>query len=270
MDSDTPPNGYNAGDELLVAAIVKIINDGNGNGRWDAGETILASDESDGNGFYIIPPIAPGKRIMAVVPAEVGQVWGDPVPFDLPTDTFGSAAALDVPYVAGTLVDLTGIIWNDVDGDEIVEDGEPRLGNVRVEVYGAVSGQTTGDPPLASATTQADGAYRVSGLLAGWPYEVRPVAAMLPPGWIMSSDPTTLLPTPTARWAECGGRGLLQPVGSRAAAPERLEEGAQASGQAALHARAGRWVHRHRRGIFGRLRRGGGHPRGPDAVTRER
>ncbi len=210
--TDSNPNGaYDPRDEVLVGATVMIIDDRNGNGRMDAGEPILGSDESDGSGFYIIPSIVPGNRILMVQPAGIGGVWSDPVPLFLPTDPINSNAVVDVPYVESAAIGLTGIVWNDVDGDEIVGDGEVGLSGVKVEVYGAVSGQTQGDPPLASVLTDANGRYQVSGLSAGWLYEIRPVAATLPTGWLMSTDPALLFVAPTAEGPNVVDVGYYDP-----------------------------------------------------------
>ena len=61
----------------------------------------------------------------------------------------------------------------------------------------------------------------------------------------MSTDPA-LLVCADRHGAESGGRRLLRPVLARPHAPERLEEGAEAGREAALHPRAdrrGTWVH---------------------------
>ena len=81
-----------------------IIDDRNGNGRMDAGEPILGSAVSDHVGLYVGPIIVPGKRIiMAVQPAEIGAVWGDPVPLSVPGVALGSAETDHVPYVASAV-----------------------------------------------------------------------------------------------------------------------------------------------------------------------
>ena len=48
---------------------------------------------------------------------------------------------------------------------------------------------------VGSAITGVDGKYTVPGLFAGYPYEVRPVPATVPPGWLMGTDPGDLAVT---------------------------------------------------------------------------
>ena len=80
--------------------------------------------------------IPPGDCILTVVP-DPGGYAGAPVPMFLSAiPPFGEASAADVPYEPGTLVALTGKVWNDVDGDEEIDGaGEPGLSGVGVEVY---------------------------------------------------------------------------------------------------------------------------------------
>ena len=199
----TPYNPNKPYDTVLAGATVRIIDDRNGNGRMDAGEPKLGEGVSSTSGIYkIVPDILPGgKRIMTVIPAEPGAVWGDPAPFSLPAVEYGSTADINVPVVASTPADqanLVGTVWNDIDGDEIIEAGEPGVAGVRLELY-VVGEQPQEATLLTSATTDATGHYQVNGMYAAWSYEIRPVTTTLPAGWIMSNtDPTLLFVPPSA------------------------------------------------------------------------
>ena len=194
---------------------------------------------------------------MTVIPAELGAYGATLCPVSWQQRTCGEASGqsmcrtLRAPWST-----LTGTVWNDVDGDEMIDAGEPGLARRAVEVYGAVSGQTSGAPSARLGHHRRQRQLsRSPGCSPAVPYEVRPVADDVPAGWLMSTDPES--GRDAGRRAERGEHRLLQPVVARSDAPERLEEGTEAGREAALHPRADRWVHRHRRGGFGRVRRGG-------------
>ena len=184
---------------------MKIIDDRDGDGFVDAGEPILNADVSDSGGAFNVQDIVPGlHRIMAVQPAELGGVWGAPAPLSLPADAGGKAGLGDKPFVRGNPVTLSGTVWNDVDGDALVDAGEPGLPNVELQIWGAVSGQAPAVGPLATARTNGSGGYQVNQLIAGYPYEVRPVAASVPAGWLMSSDASDLVSDPALNAVNVG------------------------------------------------------------------
>lgn len=189
---DANGNGHAEDTEGLVPAMVKVIQDTDGDRMMDYGEPLLGQAHTSADGRYVVNDIPPGNCILTVVP-DVGGYAGAPVPKFLSANSFGEASVADVPVVQSALVDLTGKVWNDVDGDEEIDGaGEPGLPGVRVEVYGGVSGAASGALPVASVTTGADGTYTVAGLFVGYPYEVRPVPATLPAGWLMGTDPGDL------------------------------------------------------------------------------
>ncbi|MFO0875887.1 MAG: SdrD B-like domain-containing protein [Gemmataceae bacterium] len=56
-------------------------------------------------------------------------------------------------------VELTGVLWNDLDGDGLRDDGEPGLQNLRVDLFDPSNNTGT---PVATVYTNSDGVYRIS------------------------------------------------------------------------------------------------------------
>jgi predicted outer membrane repeat protein len=131
----------------------------------------------DGNYYYVVGPNS-GQTCAVPSGDEFGEVSGacqglpqftpQPVP---PTATNSPVPPTETAEANST---ISGTVWEDVDGGQDIDGGEPRLGSVTVELRaggcgGGVS-QTT--------TTNGNGGYGFGGLSAG-SYCVR---VELPPG----------------------------------------------------------------------------------------
>ena len=90
------------------------------------------------------------------------------------TDNEATDATAVEPAPSGT---LSGVVWNDIDVDGILDAGEPGIGGVTVTITGDPDGD--GIPTVITVVTNDDGTYSVD----------------LPPGeWTTTVDPSTYPP----------------------------------------------------------------------------
>ena len=160
---DTDGDGIQDGGELGVADVtVNVYLDGGTEPEYTdttnvSGEySFSLADDLD----YVIEVILPeGKAFSAQDQGADDDVDSD---FDM-DGSFGpfTATGAAVDYDAG-LIDTTtvsGIVWEDTDGDGIRDAGEDGIADVVVEMHDADSGDAT----VATATTAADGTYTLNG-----------------------------------------------------------------------------------------------------------
>jgi hypothetical protein len=89
---------------------------------------------------------------------------------------------------------VTGKTWKDLDGDEIIEDGEGALPNVAVALILDSNGNNQIDPGesvAAQGVSDNQGVYTL-GSVAGGAYVLRVNDLTIPAGWIPSFDPSLL------------------------------------------------------------------------------
>lgn len=142
----------------------------------DEGVTIEALTEADGS--YIFVHLAAGEYTVSVdwetVPAD--YVWT----YDLDggedasvfvTVGIGESVVSDFGFREQVPVTVTGVVWNDVNGDAFVSDGESGLANVAVLLL-------QGGEVVQSALTNENGVYSFSDVLAG--------------DYVVALDPNTL------------------------------------------------------------------------------
>jgi hypothetical protein len=176
----------------VVGAIVEVFADANGNGAIDPGEFILGSALSDDQGNYLITGLKPGPRVVRVQrPGGLGEPAYAPITL-ISGQVGGNTRILNLgllsasPQPAG----VGGIVWNDADGDEVVDAGEAPLAGVRLTLLwgpGAVGGVGV----VATAVTDSEGRYGWNGLAAD-SYQLAVDATSVPAGWLFSGDPAAL------------------------------------------------------------------------------
>jgi hypothetical protein len=176
--------GYNVGGNLLTADIAgRVWDDLDANGVPNAPETglpglpvalvdmngiVVASQLTDGSGFYAFNAIAAGTYRIAVTP---GQYWGPTFDIDgtgTPNEATTSVDpgqvlnGVDFGYLyappAGSIGDR---VWNDANGNGLQDPDESGLANVFVEIRDEQGAFIT------SATTDASGLYTLSDVDAG-------------------------------------------------------------------------------------------------------
>ncbi len=183
-----------------------IWNDMNGDGIHDAGEpgipgitvtistvvngsTVTYTDTTDPSGAYLVGGLPIGDYIVTVsgLAADLVQTGDPDATLD---DTSAVTLTAGVPNSdtqdfgyqgPGSIGDL---IWNDLNGDGIVDLGEPGLPGVTVTLTTTINGV----PVTYSTTTGPTGAFLVSGLPLG-DYTVTVDPATLPVGVSNTGDP---------------------------------------------------------------------------------
>jgi len=149
---------------------VTVYVDANDNGALDDGEKTAVTGA---DGAFGIGGLTPGDyTVRAVAPAQATQT--------LPAAGAGRAVTVVVDQAAtgadfGFAVDpstVSGVIYDDSDGDGVLGDGEPGVEGVTV--FLDVNGNGTADDGEPSATTGTDGAYTITDVLPG-EYDVRQV-----------------------------------------------------------------------------------------------
>lgn len=200
--------GQDFGDALPLTVAGIIYDDLNANGEQDLNETgvpgavvevretgtqvVLGSDSSDDQGAYIIPGILPGVRQMRVQRTG-GQSGPQTTPMTLiSSQVGGNTRFFDIGLLTDTVdpASVTGVVWNDADGDEIIDVGEARLPDVLVYLNW-IPDATGGVEIISEVRTGAQGEYGFSGVQAG-NYELIVDGATLPAGWVASGDPEAL------------------------------------------------------------------------------
>ncbi len=181
--------GYNQSG--LVGGV--LWSDANGNGVRDTGEVALAgvpielrngictpgstcpTTTTAADGAYQFVGVSTGSYTVVVTTPPTGTQTGDPdqpgvvcttcnnqgaalVPAGPPV---GSDPDLDFGYRNTTLADVSGTVFNDIDGDGIQEAGESGLAGVTVELRNAAG------VVVATVTTDASGNYAFPDVPAG-------------------------------------------------------------------------------------------------------
>lgn len=194
--------GQDFGDALPLTVTGIVYDDLDANGEQGLGEAgvldalvevldastqqVLGSDVTDDQGAYIIPGILPGARLLRVQPPG-GSGGSTPQPVSLISSQLGGNTRIfdvGLPFEGSDPADLAGVVWNDADGDEVVDGDEARLGNVAVSLF-------RDEAFVASDTTDGAGQYGFSDLEAGV-YRLEVDDLTLPAGWVASGDPANL------------------------------------------------------------------------------
>lgn len=200
--------GQDFGDALPLTVTGIVYDDLNGSGDQDLTEAgvpgalvevldavtlaALASDLSDDQGAYILPGILPGARLLRVQRSGgQGSEASEPVTL-ISSQVGGNTRFVDVGLTPQTAepANVTGVVWNDADGDEFIDDGEARLSDVLVYLNW-IPDATGGVEIVGEFRTGAQGEYGFTGLQPG-NYEVIVDSATLPAGWVASGDPAAL------------------------------------------------------------------------------
>lgn len=197
---DLDGDGIRDAGEPARAGIVVNLLDGAGDPVLD-GSGNPVSAVTDAAGAYAFSGLLPGAYRVEVTPAAgdvlspADQGVDDTVDSDF--DPASGSTAI-VPLASGdTMTNVDGGIitpatigdrvYNDLDGDGLEDAGEPGLANVTVELIDG------GGAVVASAVTDAAGAYTFTGVLPG-DYTVAVDGATLPAGATLTTgnEPATL------------------------------------------------------------------------------
>lgn len=196
---DTDANGVLGGsDSSLAGVTVALIEDSNGNGTWDPGEPVVATDITNAGGYYqfngvpvggnylvwvndaasVLPALSPTYDTNGAGTPNISAVASLTADGD-PAQNFGYAPAAQAAG-KGLIGDK---IFLDLDGNGVYTPGE-GLEGVTVRLYADSNGNgvyDTGEPALAQTTTNEMGTYTFGNLPAG-NYVVVVDTATLPGG----------------------------------------------------------------------------------------
>ena len=209
----------NASDYGIAGVTVALVSDTNGNGAWDAGEPVIATDITDSSGLYAFPGLPNGDYLVQVtdtrnVLGELAQT-GDPdaVLDSMSAVTLAGADNLDQDfgYAPSGHTAASGLVGDTVFLDRD-ESGTPGTGEglegVTVRLY------DTGGVAIATTVTDENGNYSF-GFLNGGTYTVRVDIATLPAGVTNTVDPDGGVVNESSVTIAGGGINLLQDFGYR-------------------------------------------------------
>jgi protocatechuate 3,4-dioxygenase beta subunit/regulation of enolase protein 1 (concanavalin A-like superfamily) len=176
----------------------KVWDDKNGNGTLDSGETgiagvtvelvnsggtVLQTKVTNSSGYYNFTNVQPGTYTVRIVASTLPA--GATATYDKDgIATLHQSAVTVTCYQVVTNIDFgykfcSGTIgdkvWDDKDGDGVVDSGEVGIGGVTVQLY------SSGGTLLATKVTNSSGYYAFEGVQPGT-YTVKVVAASLPSG----------------------------------------------------------------------------------------
>jgi len=204
---DTDANGALGGvDSSLAGVTVALIEDTNGNGVWDTGEPVVATDITNAGGAYQFDGVPVGGNYLvwvndaasilpALSPTYDTNGIGTPGISAVASLTAAGDQAQNFGYTPAAQTAGKGLIGDkiflDLDGNGAYTPGE-GLEGVTVRLYADSNGNgvyDTGEPALAQTTTNELGTYTFGDLPAGT-YVVVVDTATLPGGGLTNTaDP---------------------------------------------------------------------------------
>lgn len=179
---DQNSNGIqDAGESGLVDATVNLRS----------GTTLVATTKSDSGGMYLLANVRPGSYLLEFVPPTgfaltLQNAGGNDL---VDSDVDPTTGKLGITLTAGVTVNgqdagyttlsagtatVGGIVWEDVNGNGVREDGEPGLSGVTAKLY------NNSNVVKGTTTTDNNGSYRFAGVAPGTYY----VGFTLPTGYV--------------------------------------------------------------------------------------
>jgi uncharacterized repeat protein (TIGR01451 family) len=184
--SDPNGNGLqDVGETGLISVTVKLYADSNGNGVLDTGEPLLGSTETGANGIYTFSSLVAGSYIVYAderdghLPINFSPTTRDPLTVTLGIGQVYTEA--DFGFTAYGRI--TGLVWEDRNGDTLADLLEPGWDNVRL-ILNTPSGQVT--------TTTTGGGYYIFRSLPSGAYTVTVDGSTIPPGYNLTTGVITI------------------------------------------------------------------------------
>lgn len=171
--SDTNGDGLHSADELAMAGITVYV-DLDVDGVLDANEP---SRVSDANGAYAFSNIRSGTYVVRETMPS-GYVSAANRSSAVTTTVFrNSLNAVDFFNLVPTVGSISGVLWNDVDGNGVFAGTESGIAGWEVFIDRNANGIAEADEP--QSITDASGFYSFSNV----PYGFTNVRTVLPPTW---------------------------------------------------------------------------------------
>lgn len=159
---------HDDGEPGIAGVVVNLVNDNNGNGDVDTGDTVNESRTTDADGHYLFFGKPSGDYIVDVasIPSSYTLTTANE-PFALTGYTPGTTANnVDFGYQQQGTGSIGGLVWNDTNNDNDPS-GETGIGGVTVDLYRDVNGDDlldAGDLYLFTQTTNGAGNYDFTAL----------------------------------------------------------------------------------------------------------
>ncbi len=182
---------------------VTVYLDANNNGRLDQGE---ATAVTSGTGAYSFANVGPGAQtVREVVPTGYAQTTPAGQAQSITPSSGQTAAAAPIGDVATASV--SGVVFNDLNGDGQQEIGDPGLSGWIV--FADANGNGILDTGETSATSGAEGSYAITGLLPG-SYTIDDIP---PEGWVQTSPTaaSSVVISAAESAADAGSAALVLP-----------------------------------------------------------
>ncbi|MBX3010759.1 MAG: hypothetical protein KF832_04595 [Caldilineaceae bacterium] len=198
---DMNRNGVQDAGDLPLPGVVLQLTKADGSAATTILGTPVADQTTDGNGHYRFGDLPPGEYTVKVVSVPSGYVPTTPQvgtpDLDSSTTTAtsspttGTAArpggedlTLDFGFIP--VVGLGNLVWHDQNNNGLVDNGEPGIGAVRLQLFRADDDPLTATP-VATTTTDVQGIYQFVNLAPGRYFVYIPTPPMQAP---VSSTPT--------------------------------------------------------------------------------
>ncbi len=179
FEDDDADGWRDGGEEGLAGRQVYI--DANDNGLLDVGETAVTTDEA---GAYELTELTPGDYVIRVAPSTGYAVTNTSDGHRVTIKT-GAAGPDEVDFGLAAGGVLIGMVYEDVNGDKAMGDGEMPLAGWTV--YVDLDRDNVVDASEPQALTNDEGRYGFSNL----PLGTNLVAKLIrPSGWIASTNPS--------------------------------------------------------------------------------
>ncbi|MFZ1599037.1 MAG: SdrD B-like domain-containing protein, partial [Anaerolineae bacterium] len=132
-------------------------------GLYSSGGALLASTTTSGDGSYLFTNVAPGSySVRETDPSGWSSTTSNNVPVTVPAGGLGHADFGDQ-----LIASVSGVVFNDLDGDGVQDPGEPGIGGVTVQLINPSTGSV-----VATTVTAGDGSYIFRSVTPG-AYTVR-------------------------------------------------------------------------------------------------
>ncbi|HMP60828.1 MAG TPA: SdrD B-like domain-containing protein, partial [Gemmatales bacterium] len=181
LGADITATGYTFG-ELGVAVRGTVFNDTNANGNFDGGELGRAgvvvtlrnvatnqtfSAITNANGEFEFADLGPATYVVQIVnPDTVNLAISTQSSLQVTITNAGLTTGFigDQDFGLAQVSSIAGVVFNDLNGNNIRNLGEPGIPNVTITLTGV---QNNGQSVNLTLLTGADGSYKFQGLLAG-------------------------------------------------------------------------------------------------------